>query len=103
MIYYILPNITGEEVEFVQQISDIFIRAGESGVLVCELNKTDCQVVWSKNDKPIEETNTVYSLANKGRHCLVFLKGRPEESGTYKCTFKDQTTSGCVIISGMFY
>jgi hypothetical protein len=101
----LLLSITGQEehtVTFVKNLADKYFYAGEPVVLVCQLNKDECQVIWSKDEEIVTNTETVKIISDKSSHFLIIPEAVTETSGTYSCTYKDLSTSASVIVSSMF-
>jgi hypothetical protein len=95
--------MTGQEkqtVLFVEHLVDKSFHVGESVVLVCQLNKDECQVIWSKDEEIVTNTETVKIISDKSSHFLIIPEAVTENSGKYTCTYKDLSTSASV--SGMF-
>ncbi|XP_060590932.1 titin-like [Ruditapes philippinarum] len=86
-------------VTFVEHLADKLFYAGESVVLVCQLNKDECQVIWSKDEEIVTNTETVKIISDKSRHFLIIPEAVTENSGKYTCTYKDLSTSASVIVS----
>ncbi|XP_060564704.1 uncharacterized protein LOC132723913 [Ruditapes philippinarum] len=85
-------------VQFVIQLSSRVVHTGESVTLVCELNKDDCQVVWSKDGEILTDKKSVNILAEKGRHFLIVPCTKIEDSGIYICKYNDLFSSASVLV-----
>ncbi|XP_060564705.1 obscurin-like [Ruditapes philippinarum] len=89
-------------IQFVKHLSNKVVDVGESIALACELNKDDCHAIWSKNGKHLTDMDSNYILAaNKCSHFLIVPSATTEDSGTYSCSYKNQSTSASVIVSNL--
>lgn len=79
------PKFVGEEEE-----APISVGEGDEVKLTVEVKgKPTPTVEWTKDNKPVKETKNLKLKAKDGEYTLVLSDAKPQDSGTYKSTAKN--------------
>ncbi|XP_066520129.1 immunoglobulin-like and fibronectin type III domain-containing protein 1 [Hoplias malabaricus] len=75
---------TGGQVLLTSGLSDIYVARGKPAELVCKLNNSNTNGVWSKDGEKLSSKGGVTISQNQGIHKLTFQRCNDSDAGQYE-------------------
>lgn len=89
-----------EPLKIVKPLQEVVVMENQPSVLVCELNKPDVQVQWTKNGLPVVPNDNL-SVSNVGGiHTLTIQATKLEDEAEYALSVGDLKTQADLLVEG---
>lgn len=87
-------------VTFKQELEDLEVKEGDSGVFCCELSKPGAPVDWRKG-RVILKPGYKYEMKQQGRLTKLIINNMEEsDAGKYTCKTQDSQTTAELTVKG---
>uniref|UniRef100_H2LSF2 Immunoglobulin like and fibronectin type III domain containing 1, tandem duplicate 3 n=1 Tax=Oryzias latipes TaxID=8090 RepID=H2LSF2_ORYLA len=94
----LVPDTVIPGVYFTSGLSDVTAIIGTEAELVCRLSSEDCDAVWYKDGKEIEETEDI-SIVKDGTYRKLIIKNCKEDyAGKYRCEADRRKTEAMLFV-----
>jgi len=84
----------------VKTLRDVTVSENQPSVLICELNKPDVQVQWTKGDQVIKTTDSVKITSAGVFHTLTIEKTTLLDEDEYVLTAGDVSCKAEILVDG---
>lgn len=84
----------------VKTLRDVTVSENQPSVLICELNKPDVQVQWTKGDQVIKTTDSVKITSAGVFHTLTIEKTTLSDEDEYVLTAGDVSCKAEILVDG---
>lgn len=92
--------VTEEPLAIVKPLQEVTVTENEPSVLICELNKPDIQVQWTKEGETIVPTENVKVTCAGMIHTLTIEKTTLDDEAEYALAVGELTTKAEILVDG---
>lgn len=97
-----LFSLLEEPLQIVRPLREVTVAENQPSVLICELNKPDVTVQWTKAGEALRPDSNVKLSSVGVLHTLTIERTTPQDEAEYTLSVNELTTKTEILVDGEF-